>query len=94
MARRTQAVAVQKLFYAVSAGTMVKEDKYYFQRFYPNDVVRLRGSVDRTEGTVIRSNQQEDGGTIVEWDGREGRHYLHNPRHLENVYVDEKGNEV
>lgn len=84
--RRTKAVAVRKLFYVVSPQTMAQEDKWYFQRFYPNDVVRLRGSEDRTEGAVIRSNIGDDGGTLVEWDGRAGRIYLHNPRFLENVW--------
>ncbi len=85
MARRTDSVAVNKLFYAVKNETMVKEDKFYFQRFYPGDIVQLRGSLDRTEGEVIRSNIGEDGGTKVQWPGRD-RVYLHNPRHLENVW--------
>ncbi len=83
--RRTKSVAVAKLFYVVSATTMAKEDKFYFQRFYPNEIVQLRGSLDRTEGTVIRSNIGDDGGTLVQFDGKD-RVTLHNPRHLENVW--------
>ncbi len=84
--RRTKSIAVKKLFYVVPAATILKEDKFYFQRFYPGDVVQLRGSLDRTEGTVLRSNIGEDGGTKVQWDGRGDRVFLHNPRHLENVW--------
>jgi len=91
MARRTASVPVNKLFYAVKAETLAKEDKFYFQRFYPGDIVQLRGSLDRTEGEVIRSNIGEDGGTKVVWDGHGDRVYLHNPRHLENVFLDEEG---
>ena len=83
--RRTKSVDVKKLYYVVNAESMAKEDKFYFQRFYPGDVVQLRGSLDRTEGVVMRSNIGEDGGTLVQWDGRSGE-YLHNPRHLENVW--------
>jgi hypothetical protein len=86
MARRTASVAVKHLYYVVKAETMILEDKFYFQRFYPDDVVQLRGSEDRREGTVIRSCQMEDGGTKVVWDGKGDRVYLHNPRHLENVW--------
>lgn len=86
MARRTAAVAVHKLFYAVKHETIVKEDKFYFQRFYPGDVVQLRGSEDHREGTVIRSCQMEDGGTLVQWEGKGDRVYLHNPQYLENVW--------
>ncbi len=85
MARRTKSVEVKKLFYVASAATMAKEDKFYFQRFYPGDVVQLRGSLDRTEGVVIRSNIGDDGGTQVQFDGHP-RVTLHNPRHLENVW--------
>ena len=88
MSRRTASVAVNKLFYAVKHETIVKEDKFYFQRFYPGDVVQLRGSEDRTEGVVIRSNIGDDGGTKVQWEGRGDRIFLHNPCHLENVWED------
>ena len=73
---------------------MDKEKAFDFQRFYIDDLVRLRKSPDRTVGVVIRSNQGEDGGTKVEWIGREGRVYLHNPRYLENVWEDDEGNEI
>ena len=93
MPRRTASVDVKKLFYAVSNETIVKEDHWYFQRFYPDDRVRLRGSEDRTKGTVERSCQEDDGGTLVKWDGRGNRGYLHNPCYLENVWLDENNEE-
>ena len=94
MSRRTESVAVRKLLYAVSAETMVKEDKFYFQRFYRDDRVRLRGSKDRVIGTVIRAAVVDEGGVIVEWDNRSGELHLHNPRHLETVWLDDEGREV
>ena len=84
---------MKKLFYAVSNETIVKEDHWYFQRFYPGNVVQLRGSENRTEGEVIRSCQEEDGGTLVQFDGYP-RVTLHNPYHLESVWVDEEGNVI
>lgn len=93
MKTRASKVKVKDLKYIVPLETMAKEDKFSFQRFYPDDRVRLRGSEDRTIGTVIRSNQKEDGGTQVKWDGRRGVR-LHNPRFLENVWLDEEGEEV
>jgi hypothetical protein len=90
---KTKDIAADRLRVWVSQGTLDKEKKLDYQRFYIDDVVQLRNSVDRTKGVVIRSNQGEDGGTKVLWDGREDV-TLHNPRYLENVWEDEEGNEI
>jgi len=77
----------------ITDATLIQERKFETQRFYPGDRVRLRLALGREKGTVIRSNQKEDGGTQVEWDQRPGKITLHNPRYMENVWLNDEGEE-
>ena len=93
MSRRDD-LAVHKLKCFVRPQTLIEEKRRFFKRFYRDDRVRLRGSTYRGIGTVIRAAIVEEGGLKIEWDDREGELHLHNPRHVETVWADEKGNEI
>jgi len=81
----------KQLMVRVSADTLLMEARLDKQKFKRWERVRLRGFPEVGKGTVLRAAVQEEGGVRVEWDnGREG---LHNPRGLENVWLDEEGNE-
>jgi len=82
----------KQLMVRVSAETLLEEARLDKQKFYRDDRVRLRGSMSRIKGTVIRAAVQEEGGIRVKWDDG-GREALHNPRYLENVWLDEDGEE-
>ena len=87
-------VAVNKLKCFVSNETLIEEKRRFFKRFYRDDRVRLRGSTYRGIGTVIRAAIVEEGGLKIEWDDREGEEHFHNPRFIETVWADEKGDEI
>lgn len=82
---------MKELKIRVTADTLLTEAKLDTQKFRRDERVRLRGSVDRIKGTVLRAAVEEEGGVRVEWDDE--RVKLHNPRFLENVWLDEDGNE-
>jgi len=88
-------VAVNKLKCFVTNDTLIEEKRRFFKRFYRDDRVRLRGSLDRTKGTVIRAAVVDEGGLIIAWDSKPGKLHLHNPRHIETVWIDdETGKEI
>jgi len=91
---RRDDVAVDRLKCFVSNETLIEEKRRFFKRFYKNDRVRLRGSAYRGAGTVIRAAVVDDGGLRIEWDSRPGETFVHNPRGIETVWLDEKGDEI
>jgi len=93
MSRRAD-LAVDKLKCFVNPSTLVEEKRRFFKRYYKHDRVRMRGSTERGIGTVIKAAVADDGGLKIEWDDREGELHLHNPRFIETVWLDEKGEEI
>ncbi len=85
--------AVDKLKCYVSSGTLSEEKRRFFKRFSKQDRVRLRGSAYRGIGTVIRNKVTDEGGLIIEWDDKPGEEHIHNPRFVETVWLNEKGEE-
>ena len=71
----------------VSIGTLLHEEQFERQKFYKRDRVRLRHFPRKGKGTVTRAALKERGGIEVDWD--HGEKGIHNPRFLENVWVDE-----
>lgn len=87
--------AVEKLKCFVTNKTLIEEKRRFFKRYYKNDRVRLRGSLYRGIGTVMRAAIRDEGGLIIEWDDFPGKLSLHNPRFIETVYIDdETGEEI
>ncbi len=81
----------KQLMVRVTADTLLEEARLDKQKFKRWERVRLRGFPDVGKGTVMRAAVQDEGGVRIEWgNGREG---LHNPRSLENVWLDEQGEE-
>lgn len=88
-------MAVDKLKCFVSNETLIEEKRRFFKRFYKDDRVRLRGSTYRGIGTVIKAAVMDDGGLFIEWDDKPARLFIHNPRGIETVWLDEEtGEEV
>jgi len=77
----------------VSADTLLKEAQLDKQKFHRDERVRLRGFPEVGKGTVLRAAIQEEGGVRVEWDRELGLYRMHNPRSLENVWLDDNGEE-
>ena len=92
MSRRDD-LSVDRLKCFVNPSTLVEEKRRFFKRFYRDDRVRLRGSEDRVKGTVIRAAVVDEGGLIIAWDSKPGQLHLHNPRHIETVWLDEETKE-
>ena len=92
MSRRDD-LSVDRLKCFVSNETLIEEKRRFFKRFYKHDRVRLRGSLFRGIGTVIRAAIKDEGGLKIEWDDREGELHFHNPRIIETVWVDEETGE-
>ena len=93
MGRRAD-TAVDKLKCYVTPETLAEEKRKYFKRYYVDDRVRLRGSDFRGIGTVRRTAITDEGGLIIEWDDFPGLLSLHNPRFIETVWLDPKGEEI
>jgi len=83
----------ETIYYPVTASTRLKEAEFDRQRFKKDEVVRLRGSMFRGKGVVVRAAVQEEGGVRVKWDC-DGTERIHNPRYLQNVWLDEDGKEI
>ncbi len=93
--RKRDDMAAAQLKCVVSNESLIEEKRRFFKRFYKDDRVRLRRSLYRGIGTVIRAAIRDEGGLIIEWDSTPGRLYLHNPRFCESVYIDdETGEEI
>ncbi len=94
MSRRGGDMAADQLKCVVSNDSLIEEKRRFFKRFYKDDRVRLRGSAFRGKGTVIRAAVVDDGGLKIKWDACKGV-FLHNPRFIETVWLDEEtGEEV
>jgi len=86
--------AVDKLKCYVTPSTLSEEKRRFFKRYYKDDRVRFRGSTYRGKGTVRRAAVGDEGGLIIEWDDKPGELHLHNPRFIETVWEDDKGDEI
>ena len=71
----------------VSVECLLHEERFERQRFYRDDRVRLRHFPRGGKGTVTRAALKERGGVDVDWDS--GEKGIHNPRFLENVWMNE-----
>jgi len=91
---RRDDLSVDRLRCFVSNETLIEEKRRFFKRYYKNDRVRMRGSLERGIGTVRRAAIRDEGGLIIEWDDRPGELHLHNPRFIETVWLDDEGEEI
>lgn len=69
----------------VKAATFQKEYEAERQKFFKDDRVRHKKLQEMNKGTVIR---KAVGGYLIDWDNCPDPPSLHNPRYLENVWID------